>query len=226
LVVEDDETIGSVLTTTLAEQGHEVEWARDGGQALRSAEDAAFALVLLDLGLPDIDGITVCRGIRARQPLTILVMLTARTQEMDVVLGLEAGADDYLTKPVRLGELLARLRAHLRRAGPRDPQACTHRLGDLVLDIAGRRVSVAGEELVLRTKEFDLLSRLAATPGQAITRDRLMAEVWDANWRGPTKTLDVHVASLRRRLSSMQHIGAVPQIVTVRGHGYRIDAPG
>ncbi|HEY2206894.1 MAG TPA: response regulator transcription factor [Pseudonocardia sp.] len=225
LVVEDDETIGSVLTTTLAEQGHEVVWARTGREALRSAEGGDFALVLLDLGLPDADGITVCRGIRAIQPLTVLVMLTARTEEMDVVVGLEAGADDYLTKPVRLGELLARLRAHLRRAGPRDPLAQPQRLGDLVVDTAGRRVTVAGRELVLRTKEFDLLARLAATPGTAISRHSLMAEVWDEHWHGPTKTLDVHVATLRRRLSSMRDVGSVPEIVTLRGHGYRLDAP-
>jgi DNA-binding response OmpR family regulator len=223
LVVEDDETIGSVLRSSLAGQGHEVSWARTGQDALDETSRHQFALVLLDLGLPDIDGLKVCRSIRAAQPLTVLVMLTARTEEMDVVVGLEAGADDYLTKPVRLGELLARVRAHLRRAGPADPAASPESIGDLVIDTAGRRVSVAGQELVLRTKEFDLLARLAATPGAAVSRNTLMSEVWDEHWYGPTKTLDVHIAALRRRLAAVAHLGAVPKIVTLRGHGYRLD---
>jgi DNA-binding response OmpR family regulator len=225
LVVEDDETIGSVLASSLAGQGHEVVWERTGRGALSEAEGTGFALVLLDLGLPDLDGIQVCRRLRAAQPFTVLVMLTARTEEMDVVLGLEAGADDYLTKPVRLGELLARVRAHLRRVGPADPDILPASVGDLMIDSAARRVTVAGHELTLRTKEFDLLARLAATPGAAVSRNSLMTEVWDENWHGPTKTLDVHVASLRRRIASMADRGAVPQIVTLRGHGYRLEPP-
>jgi DNA-binding response OmpR family regulator len=225
LVVEDDETIGSVLGSSLASQGHQVVWERTGHGALSEADRTSFALVLLDLGLPDLDGIQVCRRLRAAQPFTVLVMLTARTEEMDVVLGLEAGADDYLTKPVRLGELLARVRAHLRRAGPPDPDTAPAAVGDLVIDPAARRVTVAGHELPLRTKEFDLLARLAATPGAAVSRHSLMTEVWDENWHGPTKTLDVHVATLRRRLASMAQLGAMPQIVTLRGHGYRLEPP-
>lgn len=225
LVVEDDETIGSVLNRTLAEQGHEVVWTRRGEDALSAATETGFALVLLDLGLPDIDGIQVCRTIRAHQPLTVLVMLTARTDEMDVIVGLEAGADDYLTKPVRLGELLARVHAHLRRAGPADPSAQPCRLGDLVVDPSARRVTVAGQDLILRTKEFDLLARLAATPGQAVSRETLMSQVWDEHWYGSTKTLDVHVATLRRKLSSVDESVSLPRIVTLRGHGYRLDPP-
>ena len=222
LVVEDDETIGSVLSSSLSAQGHDVVWHRTGQGALREAERTNFALVLLDLGLPDLDGIQVCRRLRAARPFTVLVMLTARTEEIDVVLGLEAGADDYLTKPVRLGELLARVRAHLRRAGPADPDTQPTSIGDLVIDPASRRVSVAGQELVLRAKEFDLLARLAATPGVAVSRHVLMTEVWDENWYGPTKTLDVHVAALRRRLASVAELGSVPEISTLRGHGYRL----
>ena len=225
LVVEDDETIGSVLQSSLAGQGHEVNWARTGHGALAEVNRAAFALVLLDLGLPDVDGIKVCRGIRAAQPFTVLVMVTARTEEMDVVVGLEAGADDYLTKPVRLGELLARVRAHLRRTGPPEPGTAPQSLGDLVIDTAGRRVSVAGREIELRTKEFDLLARLAANPGTAVSRHTLMTEVWDEHWNGPTKTLDVHIAALRRRLATGTEPNAIPKIVTLRGHGYRLDLP-
>jgi DNA-binding response OmpR family regulator len=225
LVVEDDETIGSVLVSSLESQGHDVVWERTGHGALTQAVRNEYALVLLDLGLPDLDGIQVCRCLRLMQPFTVLVMLTARTEEMDVVLGLEAGADDYLTKPVRLGELLARVRAHLRRAHPADPGTGPASVGDLVIDPVSRRVTVAGRELSMRTKEFDLLVRLAATPGAAVSRKALMAEVWDENWYGSTKTLDVHVATLRRRLASVADHAAVPRIVTLRGHGYRLEPP-
>jgi CheY-like chemotaxis protein len=146
LVVEDDETIGDVLASSLRAHGHEVSWQRTGRGALDAAGDTDFNLVLLDLGLPDLDGIEVCRRLRARQPATVLVILTARTDEMDVVVGLEAGADDYLTKPVRLGELLARIRAHLRRAGPAAPGTQPARIGDLLVDTASRRVTVSGHE--------------------------------------------------------------------------------
>src|SRR5882757_7989513 len=181
LVVEDDETIGSVLGSSLASQGHQVVWERTGHGALSEADRTSFALVLLDLGLPDLDGIQVCRRLRAAQPFTVLVMLTARTEEMDVVLGLEAGADDYLTKPVRLGELLARVRAHLRRGPVGPPSQAVITVGDLRVDTAARRVSVAGREIPLRAKEFDLLAKLAEHPGQAVSRDTLMTEVWDAH---------------------------------------------
>lgn len=227
LVVEDDETIGGVLESSLLAHGHQVVWQRTGRGALREAATANFDLVLLDLGLPDLDGVEVCRQLRASQPSTVLVMLTARTEEMDVVVGLESGADDYLTKPVRLAELLARVRAHLRRVAPVQQRAQPMpAIGDLLVDTAGRRVTVAGRELPLRAKEFDLLARLAATPDVAISRETLMAEVWDENWFGPTKTLDVHVAALRRKLTGVGSLGSVPRIVTLRGHGYRLELPG
>ncbi|MGH3990497.1 MAG: response regulator transcription factor, partial [Pseudonocardiaceae bacterium] len=219
LVVEDDETIGSVLDSSLRAHGHHVVWQRTGRRALRAAAETEFDLVLLDLGLPDLDGVEVCRQLRASNPTTVLVILTARTEEMDVVVGLEAGADDYLTKPVRLAELLARVRAHLRRVAPATPGAPPLlAVADLLVDTGSRRATIAGREMPLRAKEFDLLARLAAAPEVAISRETLMAEVWDENWFGPTKTLDVHVAALRRKLAGMAELGSVPRIVTLRGH--------
>ena len=225
LVVEDDETIGAALSTSLGAHGHDVVWQRAGRPALREAERSDFDLVLLDLGLPDLDGVEVCRRLRAAQPGAVIVILTARTDEMDVVVGLEAGADDYLAKPVRLAELHARLRAHLRRGAPVPPTVPPATVGDLVVDTARRRATVAGREVPLRAKEFDLLARLAAQPEIAISRETLMADVWDVNWFGSTKTLDVHIAAVRRRLAEFAEDATVPQIVTLRGHGYRLEAP-
>jgi DNA-binding response OmpR family regulator len=237
MVVEDDETIGEVLDSSLRAHGHDVVWRRTGRGALSEAALTDFDLVLLDLGLPDLDGVEVCRQLRSQQPSTVLVMLTARTDEMDVVVGLEAGADDYLTKPVRLGELLARVRAHLRRADPVPQTHAPFHVGDLVVDTAARRATVRGREVPLRAKEFDLLARLAAAPDVAVSRATLMSDVWDEHWFGPTKTLDVHVASLRRKLTSASASsaadeggpadgdGSTPRIVTLRGHGYRLETP-
>ncbi|MCW2695292.1 MAG: two component transcriptional regulator, winged helix family [Modestobacter sp.] len=226
LLVEDDPTIGEVLTASLRSHAHEVVCERTGTGGLARARSSAVDLVLLDLGLPDLDGVEVCRQLRRIQPGCVLVMLTARSTEMDVVVGLEAGADDYLVKPVRLAELHARIRAHLRRGGatPGEPGICA--VGDLVVDGLRHKVTVAGRELHLRPKEFDLLARLAAQPEVAHSRDELMSDVWDANWFGSTKTLDVHVAALRRRIHEGAGTGAlVPRIVTVRGHGYRLELP-
>jgi DNA-binding response OmpR family regulator len=223
LVVEDDETIGTALTSGLRTHGHAVSWQRAAHGALSALNGRRFDLVLLDLGLPDLDGVELCRQIRSLQPGTVIVVLTARSDEMDVVVGLEAGADDYLTKPFRFGELLARLRAHLRRSAavPSSQGALT--VGELVVDSAARRVTVSGTEVVLRTKEFDLLARLAVDAGTAVSRETLMAEVWDAHWYGSTKTLDVHVAALRRKLAEGD--GNPPPITTLRGHGYRLELP-
>lgn len=221
-MVEDDEKIGAALVRTLTVHGHDVVRAPDAATALRAPDDGPFDLVLLDLGLPDADGLTVCRELRPVLPDAVIVMLTARDEEMDVVLGLESGADDYLVKPVRLAELHARVAAHLRRVDASRPGPA--RLGDLALDVTRRQVTVAGRPVHLRPREYDLLARLAARPGVAVSRDVLIAEVWDEHWFGSTKTLDVHVAALRRRLEAAG--GArMPEIVTLRGHGYRLDAP-
>jgi DNA-binding response OmpR family regulator len=225
LVVEDDVTIGAALRAALSGQGHDVRWERSGQGALEAARTDRFDLVLLDLGLPDADGVDVCRGLRGLLPGCVLVMVTARGEEMDVVVGLEAGADDYLTKPVRLGELLARVHAHLRRGGVHADSPRS--VGALVVDGSARRCTLAGREFSLRAKEFDLLARLAAEPGVAVTREQLIADVWDEHWFGSTKTLDVHVAALRRRIATAVRESGEPvrspTIVTLRGHGYRLD---
>jgi DNA-binding response OmpR family regulator len=225
LLVEDDEMIGAALAARLREHGHEVVWSRAGRAALREAGGRELDLVLLDLGLPDLDGVEVCRELRAALPTVVIVMMTARGEEVDVVVGLEAGADDYLVKPVRSAELLARVRAHLRRGVPAVQPVAVRPVGDLVVDLAGRRAAVAGHELSLRAKEFDLLARLVAEPGTAISRATLMADVWDEHWFGSTRTLDVHVAALRRKLREATQQGRVPDIVTVRGHGYLLQVP-
>ncbi|WP_410585329.1 response regulator transcription factor [Amycolatopsis sp. lyj-108] len=226
LVVEDDDAIGGVLESTLRLHGYEVSWQRDGRTALAAAAEGDIDFVLLDLGLPDLDGVEVCRRLRAELPGAVLVILTARQEEMDVVVGLEAGADDYLTKPIRLGELLARVRAHLRRGTAPPESRPAIAVGHLRVDTAGRRVSVGGREIPLRAKEFDLLARLAEQPGVAVSRDTLMSEVWDAHWYGSTKTLDVHIAALRRKLTeSAPTPEQAPRISTLRGHGYRLEQP-
>jgi DNA-binding response OmpR family regulator len=230
LVVEDDQQIGTLLESALRANGHTVSWERAGTTALDLLDKQPFDLVLLDLGLPDVDGVQVCREIRLRQPDCVLVMLTARRDEMDVVVGLEAGADDYLTKPFGLTELLARVRAHLRRAsGTAGVTAPSFESGDLRVDPSTRRCRVNGTEVALRAKEFDLLARLAAEPGRAVSRESLMADVWDENWFGSTKTLDVHMASLRRRLAdaaaAQDPPAHLPVITTLRGHGYRLEMP-
>ncbi|MBB3081868.1 response regulator transcription factor [Geodermatophilus sabuli] len=223
LLVEDDSTIGEVLTSSLRSHGHEVLWERTGAAGLARAVGTPVDLVLLDLGLPDLDGVEVCRRLREARPSCVLIILTARSAEMDVVVGLEAGADDYLVKPVRLAELHARLRAHLRRNEAGSSALPVRAIGDLVVDVPRRRVTVAGRELHLRPKEFDLLARLAAEPEVAHSRESLMSEVWDEHWFGSTKTLDVHVAALRRKMSESAASARVPEIVTVRGHGYRLE---
>ncbi|MDQ1585808.1 MAG: hypothetical protein QOJ90_1471 [Actinomycetota bacterium] len=228
LVVEDDQQIGTLIESALRANGHTVDWARTGAAALDLVDRHSFELVLLDLGLPDTDGLHVCREIRMREPDCVLVMLTARREEMDVIVGLEAGADDYLTKPFGLTELLARVRAHLRRAsGKGAAQQTVFQSSDLRIEFDARRCEIRGTEVRLRGKEFDLLARLAADAGHAVSRETLMADVWDTNWFGSTKTLDVHMASLRRRLSDaaarLDPPAVLPPITTLRGHGYRLE---
>jgi DNA-binding response OmpR family regulator len=218
LVVEDDESIGSGLERVLDSQGYAVRRLTLGRPALAAA-DEGVGLVILDLGLPDIDGIDVCRRLRAARPDLAILIVTARDQELDVVAGLDAGADDYLVKPFRLSELLARVRAHLRRTAAVEPEERDEplRAGDVVVDRAARRVWRGGEELALRPKEFDLLTLLVAEAGRAVTRERLMRDVWDTDWLGSTKTLDTHVLALRNKLGAKA-------ITTLRGVGYRFEA--
>ncbi|MFI2288554.1 response regulator transcription factor [Streptomyces niveus] len=228
LVIEDDDTIGRHLDAGLRGNGYRSTWCRTGADALTEARATPHAAVLLDLGLPDVDGIDIARTLRAENPGLLVVILTARGDEIDVIAGLDAGADDYLVKPFTLSVLLARLRAHLRRRTPEPPRSRRPiQLGDLTVDTAARRCLVAAHEVGLRPKEFELLAVLAQHAGDAVSRETLMARVWDEHWFGPTKTLDVTLASLRRRLNEaaaeLPHPPALPRITTLRGHGYRLD---
>jgi two-component system response regulator RegX3 len=212
LVVEDDDGIAEPLVEGLGREGFQVERVASGADALAAT---AADLILLDLGLPDMDGYQVCRGLRARSAVPIIV-ITARGEEVDRVVGLELGADDYMVKPFGFRELVARIRAVLRRTAEAAPNDAVQVLGDLVVDRRTRRVLVEGEEVALSPKEFDLLALLAVDPGAVVTRETILEEVWDPHWYGPTKTVDVHVASLRRKL------GHPDWIETVRRVGLRL----
>jgi len=221
LLVEDDTKIGKGVAQALTNSGYDVEWVTTGQAAVDAAIANPPALILLDLGLPDSDGIDVCGRLRAALPGTTIVMLTARTEEIDVVVGLDAGADDYVGKPFRLGELLARVRAHLRRPHTQDEEE-RYEVGPLLVDMASRRAVCGGVEIELRPKEFDLLALLVANAGRAMTRERIMEDVWDEHWFGSTKTLDMHISALRRKLG--ENSDAVV-ITTLRGVGYRLERP-
>lgn len=219
LIVEDDERIGSSLLRALLGNGYEAQWEQSGRSAIEAAR-LRPDLVLLDLGLPDLDGLEVCHEIHRNDPGIDIIMLTARDDELDVVVGLDAGAVDYITKPFKLAELTARIRAQLRRTDPRSRSRST--VGGLALDAAARRARLDGVELELRAKEFDLLARLVDDAGIVLTRETLMSDVWDEHWSGSTKTLDFHIAALRRKLDQP---GATSRITTLRGVGYRYELP-
>jgi DNA-binding response OmpR family regulator len=217
LLVEDEESIGTLVRTYLGRDGYRVVWVRTGEEALAELARHQVRLVVLDIGLPGIDGFEVCRQIRARSSVPIL-MLTARDEEPDRVAGLELGADDYVPKPFSPRELVARIKAILRRAEPQ-PQELVLHLGDVSVDLEGREARVDGRSVELTAKEFDLLAYFLECPGIVLSRDRLLDRVWGMSYPGGTRTVDVHVGQLRRKLER-------PQLIrTVRGAGYKAIGP-
>jgi DNA-binding response OmpR family regulator len=217
LLVEDDESIADPLVRGLEREGFVVEWVPSGEAALQAS---GYELVLLDLGLPGIDGLEVCRRLRARSDVPIIVT-TARGEEIDRVVGLEIGADDYMVKPFGIRELVARIRAVTRRTS-RTTEALDEGpivVGALTIDSRAHRASLGGQELALTPKEYELLAYLASDPGAARKREDIIESVWDEHWFGPTKTLDVHIAALRKKL------GDPGWIETIRGVGFRLRDP-
>jgi DNA-binding response OmpR family regulator len=218
LLVEDEQSISEPFSRALAREGFEPVVARTAADALKLAELVDPELVLLDLMLPDGDGRDVCRELRRRSD-TPIIMLTARGTETDRIVGLELGADDYVVKPFSSPEVIARIRAVLRRSKRDDDGEMRLTFGELEIDAGARRVRIGDEDVDLARKEFDLLVVLAEAAGRVLTRDHLMARVWDENWFGSTKTLDVHVGTLRRKLGDDP---ASPRYIhTVRGVGFR-----
>jgi DNA-binding response OmpR family regulator len=216
LLAEDDEGIRGPLARALEREGHVVDAVGDGTSAARLGVQQEYGLLVLDIGLPGLDGLDVCRQVRRERPAVPILLLTAQDGELDAVAGLDAGADDYVTKPFRLAELLARVRAQLRRSAPD-----VLRAGDVAVEPAARRAWVGDEELDLTPKEFELLELLVRNAGLVVERERIMEEVWDENWFGSTKTLDMHVSSLRRKLGD--DAAAPKRITTVRGVGLRFE---
>jgi two-component system response regulator RegX3 len=212
LIVEDEDAIAEPLAAGLRREGHEVSRVASGRAALEAPEPD---LVLLDLRLPDLDGYEVCSQLRARSGVPI-IMVTARGEEVDRVVGLELGADDYMVKPFGFRELLARMRALTRRAANRIDGRRSFRAGELEVDVRSRSALLGGRELALTPKEFDLLALLASDPGAVFDRQRILQEVWGTSWQGAGKTIDVHVASLRKKL------GDPAWIETLRGVGLRL----
>jgi DNA-binding response OmpR family regulator len=217
LVVEDETSIASFVSLYLKNAGYAVRTAGTGGEALVHFAKGDVSIIVLDLMLPDMDGIDVCRRIRQRSDVPI-IMLTARDEDIDKIIGLEVGADDYLTKPFNPRELVARVKSVLRRAAPdrRDRESAVLRHGDLVVDAGRREVKVGDDEVQLAPKEFDLLWELLDHKGLVLTRDQLLERVWGYTFAGDTRTVDVHVRQLRRKL------GDASPIVTVWGVGYKV----
>ena len=220
LVVEDESSIASFVALYLKNAGYTVRTASNGNEALTLAASEQPALIVLDLMLPDLDGIEVCKRIRQDSDVPIL-MLTARDEDVDKIIGLEVGADDYLTKPFNPRELVARVKSVLRRSAPerRELESAQLRHGDLLIDAGRREVRVGEEEIQLAPKEFDLLWELLDHRGLVLTRDQLLERVWGYTFAGDTRTVDVHVRQLRRKL------GDASPIVTVWGVGYKVAPP-
>jgi DNA-binding response OmpR family regulator len=213
LLVEDDTAIARLVADGLVRNGFDVDHITTAAAALGADRPD---LVLLDLGLPDLDGVEVCRRLRERSSVPIIVV-SARGDELDRVLLLELGADDYVVKPFGLRELVARVRAVLRRAEPASNGDSSLRAGRVQVDPRSRRVTADGEDIDLTPKEFDLLALLVSEPGRVFRRQEILEEVWDANWYGPSKTIDVHLASVRRK------VGDAVTITAVRGVGFRVE---
>ena len=224
LIVEDDDAIAMTVTSGLGDAGHRSTRVANGRLAIDATTNEIFDVVLLDLGLPDMDGRDVFREIKRVRDVPV-IMVTARGEEFDRVLGLELGADDYITKPFSLRELLARIRTVTRRFSPADSNADSPPadeiviVGPLRIDARTHRVELDGVELSLTPKEFDLLSFLAEDAGAVRTRTDIIESVWDAHWYGPTKTVDAHVAALRKKLGDHRWIASV------RGVGFRLEVP-
>ncbi len=220
LIVDDEAHIVDLVRLYLERDGFRVDSASDGAQGLRLIEEVRPALVVLDLMLPEVDGLEICRRVRAASDVPI-VMLTARDEDVDKIVGLELGADDYLTKPFNPRELVARVKAILRRSErpARDEQAPL-RVGDVTVDPGRHEVTVAGQRVALRAKEFDLLVAFAEHKGLVLTREQLLSRVWGYDFYGETRTVDVHVAHLRKRLAASQAV----RIETVTGVGYKLVA--
>ncbi|GAA4696572.1 response regulator transcription factor [Nocardioides nanhaiensis] len=223
LVVEDEEDIAFPLVRTLEREGYEVVWVESGAKALEEMGLGNVEVVILDLGLPDMDGLEVCRKGREVGYEGAIMIVTARAGELDRVVGLDYGADDYLAKPFGLAELQARVRALLRRTGNGLGSSAEEVPdGGLRIDVAARRVYSGDDEIPLTGKEFDVLSILAANRDKVVSRGKLMADVWDENWYGSTKTLDVTIGRLRQKLDG---VGVTDKVVAVRGVGFRLEGP-
>jgi DNA-binding response OmpR family regulator len=216
LLAEDDDGIRVPLVRALEREGHEVEAVASGREAAARGVAGDHDLLVLDIGLPVVDGLEICRRVREVRPIVPIIFLTAQDGEMNTVNGLDAGADDYITKPFGMAELLARVRAQLRQV-----TAERIRAADVVVDTAARRAWLGDEELELSPKEFALLGLLVREAGRVVTRERIMAEVWDENWFGTTKTLDMHVSWLRRKLG--EDADSPRHVITVRGVGLRFE---
>lgn len=209
LLVEDDSAISEPLARGLSREGYDVRVAVDGPSGLTAGLDPAVSVVILDVGLPFMDGLQVCRKLRTARPRLEILLLTARSEEVHAVDGLDAGADDYIAKPFRLAELLARVRAAARRAEPPEVSAAGVRVFP-----SSRRAYLGDDELLLSPKEFDLLARLVADAGKVVTREQLVRDVWESSWHSSTRTLDQHVSLLRAKVGH-------DRIATIRGVGFR-----
>ena len=223
LVIEDEENLQEALKYNLEREGYDVLTAGDGERGLNAARERQPDLVILDIMLPQLDGLEVCRILR-RERDTPIIMLTAKGEEVDRVVGLELGADDYITKPFSMRELLARLRTVLRRArsnpradGPPPNEILTS--GDLEVNLAAHTVSMGGAEVEMKPREFDLLALLVANKGRAFTRDQILERLWGQDYIGDTRTVDVHIRWIRQKIET--GIGSPNRIVTIRGVGYR-----